>query len=226
MNISSIMSIDNRIIYFDNAATSFPKPPEVIDAVVRYLTQTGANPGRSGHKLAVEAGRIVFNTRQKLAALFGISNPMRVIFTANATSALNLAIQGIAREGDHFITTSMEHNSTIRPLRELQKKGLITLTIIQANKLGLIDPDKITRAIRKNTRACVINHASNLTGIVQPVQNITEICKQNRIITVIDAAQSAGTIPLNLQTDKIDLLGLAGHKGLLGPTGTGALLIS
>ncbi|MCF7794592.1 MAG: aminotransferase class V-fold PLP-dependent enzyme [Candidatus Cloacimonetes bacterium] len=214
------------VIYFDNAATSFPKPKEVGEAILDYLQNIGANPGRSGHRKAVEAGQIVFRTRKLLADFFGLANPMYVIFTSNATEALNTAIRGILRNGDHVITSSMEHNSTIRPLHQMKKFGQIELTIVPSEYLGMLDPDDIKKAIRKETKAIVINHVSNVNGCVQNINEIGDICKKNDIIFIVDAAQSAGVIPIDFKKDNIDLLAIPGHKGLYGPTGTGALLIN
>lgn len=214
------------IIYFDNAATSFPKPPQVADAVMNYLCNIGANPGRSGHKMAVEAGKIVFNGRRALAGFFGLSNPMHVIFTSCATDALNMAIRGVLRDGDHVITSSMEHNSTIRPLHEMQKRNEIELSIVHADSTGQIDPADIRKAINSKTKAIVINHASNVNGCLQPIREIGAICREHNIIFIVDAAQSAGIIPIDIKADNIDLLAVPGHKSLYGPTGTGALMLN
>ncbi|MDA3814224.1 MAG: aminotransferase class V-fold PLP-dependent enzyme [Candidatus Cloacimonetes bacterium] len=214
------------VIYFDNAATSFPKPDCVTTAVVHYLTQIGANPGRSGHKLAIEAGQIVFKTRKSIAALFGLKNPMHVIFTSNATEALNTAIKGVLQKGDHVVTSSMEHNSTIRPLHEMEKEGIISLSIIKADKIGILDPEKIRKAITAKTKAVVINHASNVIGCIQPIREIGKICRENGVIFIVDCAQSAGVVPINIDQDNIDILAFAGHKGLYGPTGTGGMVIA
>lgn len=216
----------SNIIYFDNAATSFPKPECVTDAVVNYMTQIGANPGRSGHKLSIEAGQIVFKARKSIATLFGLKNSMHVIFTSNATEALNLAIKGILQEGDHAITTSMEHNSTIRPLHELEKEAFISLAIVQADKTGIIDPKKIIEAITVKTKAIVVNHASNVLGCIQPIREIGKICQENGIIFIVDSAQSAGVVPIDINRDNIDILAFTGHKGLYGPTGTGGMVIA
>lgn len=216
----------NNVIYFDNAATSFPKPVKVAEAILDYVQNIGANPGRSGHKKAVEAGQIVFETRKSLAQFFGMNNPMHVIFTSNATEALNMAIHGILNPDDHVITSSMEHNSVIRPLHKMQKTGLIDLTIVQTNSTGLLNIEDIRKAIKPQTKAVVINHVSNVNGCMQPIQEIGQICKENDLIFVIDAAQSAGISPIDLKIDHIDLLAVPGHKNLYGPTGTGALLIA
>lgn len=214
------------VIYFDNAATSFPKPKCVTDAVLNYMTQIGANPGRSGHKLSIEAGQIVFKARKSIATLFGLKNSMQIIFTSNATEALNLAIKGILQEGDHAITTSMEHNSTIRPLHELEKETLISLSIVQADKTGILDPDKIRKAITVKTKAVILNHASNVVGCIQPIREIGTLCKENGVIFIVDCAQSAGVVPIDINRDNIDILAFAGHKGLYGPTGTGGMVIA
>ena len=217
---------DTPVIYFDNAATSFPKPRSVIDGVVDYITNVGGNPGRSGHRLAVEAGQIVFNARQMVADLAGVANPMHVIFCANATEAINLAILGSYKPGDHVITSSMEHNSTIRPLKHLEIEQKISLSIARCSTQGLLDPEKIKLLIKPETRMVVLNHASNVTGTVQPLRDIGFFCRQRSITFIVDAAQSFGIIPLNMKADGIDLLAFSGHKGLYGPTGTGGLVLA
>jgi cysteine desulfurase / selenocysteine lyase len=214
------------VIYFDNAATSFPKPKCVTEAVIRYMTQIGANPGRSGHKMSIEAGQIVYKTRKSIATLFGLRNPMHVIFTSNATEALNMAIKGVLKKGDHAVTSSMEHNSTIRPLREMEKEGTISLSIIQADKTGILDPENIRKEIKTKTKAIIINHASNVIGCIQPIREIGKICRENGIIFIVDCAQSAGVVSIDIDRDNIDILAFAGHKGLYGPTGTGGMIIT
>jgi len=215
-----------KVIYFDNAATSFPKPQPVIDAVMEYMTAIGANPGRSGHQLSVNAGEVVFLARQAIASLLSVRNPMRVIFCLNATEALNLAISGLTNTGDHVITTSMEHNSSIRPLKELERSGKITLTIVPCSRNGVVEIDELEKHVTASTRIMVINHASNVTGTVQPLRTIGALCRQKNIILIADCAQSAGIIPLDIQQDNIDLLAFSGHKGLYGPTGTGGLVMA
>ncbi|OHD63022.1 MAG: hypothetical protein A2176_09355 [Spirochaetes bacterium RBG_13_51_14] len=220
---SSLGSAD-RHVYFDNAATSFPKPRAVVDAVVEYMTSVGGNPGRSGHSRSVGAGEAVFAAREAAAALFGVTNPMRVIFGSNATAALNLAIQGILREGDHAVTTAIEHNSTIRPLMEMERRG-VAVTVVSC-PAGIVDRDEFERSIRPETKLAVVNHASNAFGILQPIAEIGSICKRRGVILLADCAQTAGVIPIAMKDDHIDLLAFAGHKGLYGPTGTGGLAIS
>lgn len=215
-----------KVIYLDNAATTFPKPQPVIDAVVEYMTAIGANPGRSGHQLSAKAGEVVFLARQALASLLSVRNPMRVIFCMNATEALNLAISGLVEPGDHVITTSMEHNSSIRPLKELERAGNITLTIASCSRNGVIDIAELEKHRTGSTRMLVINHASNVTGTVQPLRDIGAWCRKKNILLIADCAQSAGIIPIDMQQDNVDLLAFSGHKGLYGPTGTGGLVMA
>ncbi len=216
----------DKVIYFDNAATSFPKPEAVVEASINYLKNSGGNPGRSGHRLSIETGSEIFSARQSLADLFSVSNPMKIIFTSNATEALNLAILGTAREGFHVITSSMEHNSTIRPLKELELRGLISLTVVKCSSNGYLDPDDFIKSIKPETKMAVINHASNSFGILQPAREIGKICRDRGIIFIVDAAQSAGIINIDMKKDNIDMLAFAGHKSLYGPTGTGGLVFS
>ncbi len=215
----------DKPIYFDNAATTFPKPREVVDAVVDYMTRVGGNPGRSGHQLSVDAGEIVFSAREAVASLFGVTNPMRVIFCSNATDALNLAIQGMLRDGGHAVTTAMEHNSTIRPLRELERRCGIEVTVVPCPG-GVADPAEFERALRPDTKLAVVNHASNAFGIMQSLRELGETCRRNKVVLLADCAQTAGVIPIDMKSDPVDILAFAGHKGLYGPTGTGGLLLS
>ena len=213
-------------IYFDNTATSFPKPPQVIEAMNHYLLNIGANPGRSGHKSAVDAGQIVFNARKKLAKLFGVKNPMHVIFGFNATDALNLAIKGVLKQGDHVITSSMEHNSVIRPLNELKESGIITLSIVQAKEDGIVDVSEIAKAITDKTTTIVFNHVSNVNSCVQPIKEIGVLCKKHDLTLIVDGAQSAGVLPFNINESNIDLYAFTGHKSLFGSQGVGGLIIA
>ncbi|OGE82240.1 MAG: hypothetical protein A2Y39_03450 [Candidatus Delongbacteria bacterium GWF2_40_14] len=224
--MTKISRLKNNTIYFDNSATSFPKPPAVVDAVVDYMTLVGANPGRSGHRMACEAGKIVFQARKNIAEFFGVKSPMNVIFSSNATDSLNLAIKGILCQDDHVITSSMEHNSIIRPLKMLEDRGIISITVLPGDDSGIISTGELDSAKKNNTKAVIINHMSNVTGIVQPVAEIGKWCKKNNMIFILDCAQSAGIIPIDLKSDSIDMIAFAGHKGLYGPTGTGGLIIS
>ncbi len=212
------------LIYLDNAATSFPKPPQVVEAIVHFLTRIGANAGRSGHRLSVEAGRIVYETREALAELFRIPDPLRIVFGHNVTEMINLVLRGFLRPGDHVVTSSMEHNSVMRPLRALEKEG-VEVSVVPCSPEGLLDPTEIERAIRSNTRLIVLNHASNVTGTILPVREAGQIARRYGIFLLVDAAQTAGTYPIDAEADMIDFLAFTGHKGLMGPTGTGGLYI-
>jgi cysteine desulfurase family protein len=218
------MKMSETIIYLDNAATSHPKPEGVIQAMVAFMRDVGGNPGRSGHRLSIEAGRVVFEAREKIAALFGISDSSRVIFGQNATEAINLGLNGLLRRGDHVITSSMEHNSVMRPLRALEKEG-IELTVVPCSREGSLDPAEIRKAIKKKSRMVVLNHASNVIGTLLPLGPVGEICRNHGILFMVDAAQTAGVIPIDLEKEKIDLLAFTGHKALFGPQGTGGLVI-
>jgi cysteine desulfurase/selenocysteine lyase len=215
-----------EIIYLDNAATSWPKPPEVTEAVRHYLEEVGANPGRAGHFQAAEAGRLVHRARRGVAGLFGARNPMRVVFGPSTTWALNQAIDGWLRPGDHAVTTTMEHNSVLRPLHRLEQEGRITLSVVPASPEGDVDPDDVDRSLRPGSTALVaVTAASNVCGRVQPWAEIGRRCRQHGIAFLVDAAQAAGVLDIDLQRDGIDMLAFAGHKGLLGPTGTGGLIL-
>lgn len=211
------------MIYLDNAATSHPKPDAVVEAVAGYMREIGASPGRSSHQAARRADEIVFRTRQALAKLFGVDKSERIVFTANATEALNLAIKGTLKPGAHAVTTSLEHNSVLRPLRALERHG-VKLTIIESDGES-VDPDKIRRALRPDTGLIVTVFASNVTGAVMPVRMIGEIARERGVPYLVDAAQAAGCWPINLAELPVDMLAFTGHKGLLGPMGTGGLYI-
>lgn len=212
------------MIYFDNAATSWPKPPGVIEAMVHFMQDVGANPGRSGHRLSVEAGRIVYETREAVAELFHIEDPLRIVFGYNVTEGLNLALRGYLRPGDHVITSSMEHNSVMRPLRALEREG-VELTVVACSPEGFLDPADVEAAIQPNTVMVVLNHASNVVGSLLPVAKAGRICRQRDLLLLVDAAQTAGAYPIDVEADAIDLLGFTGHKALCGPMGTGGLYI-
>lgn len=212
------------MIYLDNAATSWPKPPEVIRAMSAYLESAGGNPGRSGHRLSIEAGRIVYDTREALAELFNVPDPLRVVFTPGATYAINLVLFGLLRPGDHVVTTSMEHNAVMRPLRALEGRG-VRLTVVRCAGDGSLDPLAVQQAVTPGTRLVVINHASNVVGTLLPVAEVARIAHAVGALLLVDAAQSAGVIPIDMRDLGIDLLAFAGHKGLMGPPGTGGLVI-
>lgn len=212
------------MIYLDNAATTFPKPQEVYDEVMRCMKEYGANPGRSGHRLALEAGRVIYNTRELLGDMFNIKNPMDIVFTCNGTDGLNIAIKGLLKKGDHVITSTMEHNSVLRPLKALEKTG-IELSIVKCDNEGFIDLDDIKKSIKANTKAIITTHASNVTGTIFPIKDIGKIAKENNLIYVVDAAQTAGLYDIDVEEMNIDVLVFPGHKSLLGPQGTGVMYI-
>ncbi len=211
-------------LYFDNAATSWPKPPGVSEAMRRYLEETGGSPGRSGHRLSIEAGRIVFGARAHLAALFGAGDPLRIALTRNATEALNYAIFGLLSAGDHVITSGMEHNSVMRPLRHLERSGL-EVSVVPCSAAGELDPADCIPLIKKNTKAIILTHASNVTGTIMPLREIGRIARERGVVLCVDAAQTAGAVPIDLDEMCIDLLAFTGHKSLLGPQGTGGLFV-
>lgn len=212
------------MIYFDNAATSWPKPPGVVEAMTHFLREVGANPGRSGHRLSVEAGRIVYWAREVIARLFRAPDPLRVVFGQNVTEALNLALYGLLRPGDHVITSSMEHNSMMRPLRALEREG-VELTVVPCSPEGFLDPADVEKAVRPNTTMIALNHASNVVGTVLPVAAVGQIARRHDLLFLVDAAQTGGAYPIDVQAEAIDLLGFTGHKSLYGPMGTGGLIV-
>ena len=211
------------MIYLDNAATTLHKPPQVMDAVVRAMTAMG-NAARGAHGGALEASRTVYNTRVKLARLFGCPRPDHVIFTANSTEALNIAISGLIRSGDHVVTTDCEHNSVLRPLYRLEEKGAV-LDIAPADRLGRVACEDLEALLRPDTRAVVCTHASNLTGNVLDIARIGEMARRRGALLIVDASQTAGALPIDMEAMGIDVLCFTGHKGLMGPQGTGGLCV-
>ena len=216
------------MIYFDNAATSWPKPPGVAEAMAHFMNHVGANPGRSGHRLSLEAGRVVYEAREAVAEIFNVSDPLRVVFGANVTEALNLALRGFLRAGDHVVTSSMEHNSVMRPLRAMaagQGDGAIDLALVPCSPEGFLDAANLEAAVRPETAMIVLNHASNVCGSLLPVREAGDIARQHGCLLLVDAAQTAGAYPIDMEADQIDLLAFTGHKALGGPMGTGGLVI-
>jgi cysteine desulfurase family protein len=212
------------MIYLDNAATSWPKPPAVARAVRVALGGAVGNPGRTNHRSAMTIAGDVQECRENLARLLGIANPLRVCFTANTTDALNLAIKGVLSPGDHVICSSMEHNSVWRPLTALQERG-VELSIAEADERGQVSAESVRRLLRHNTKLIAIIHASNVNGAIQPIADIGRFARASGIPMLVDAAQSAGSLPIDVEAMNIDLLAFPGHKGLLGPQGTGGLYV-
>ncbi len=213
------------MIYLDNAATSFPKPEPVYQGMNGFVRSSAANPGRSGHRRALEAEAMIGETRRLLARLFGFSRPERIVFTLNATDALNMGIKGVLRPGDHAITSVLEHNSISRPLNQLERAGVIALTRLPANADHVIDPDDVARAFKPSTRLVALTHASNVTGTIQAIDAIGPKIREHNAFFLVDASQSAGVVPITFESSCIDLLAFTGHKALLGPTGTGGLVV-
>jgi cysteine desulfurase family protein len=213
------------MIYLDNAATSFPKPESVYRALDHFARHDLANPGRAGHKMALAAERALDDCRHRLNQLFHGKGPERFVFTLNCTDALNMAFKGVLTEGDHVITTDLEHNSISRPLRQLELDGRISLTRLQADGGGTIDPDAIRQAITPKTRLIALTHASNVLGTIQPIDVVGKMARERNLLFLVDAAQTAGVVPIDVEALQIDLLAFPGHKSLLGPTGTGALYV-
>ena len=217
------------MIYFDNAATSWPKPPAVAEAMTHFIKEVGANPGRAAHRQAVESGRIVYGAREAVCKLFHAPDPLRLVWCKNVTEALNLVLCGMLHPGDHVVTSSMEHNSMMRPLRALEGPGQssegVEVTVAGCSPQGRLDPASVEAAIRPNTRLVALNHASNVVGTLLPVAEVGALCRERGLLLLVDAAQTGGAYPLDMQADQIDLLGFTGHKSLGGPMGTGGLIV-
>lgn len=215
------------MIYLDNAATSFPKPETVYQKMDQFMREKGANPGRASHQLAAAASREITSVRELIADFFNIGATKEVVFTFNATDALNLGLKGAVTKGDHVITSSMEHNSVTRPLKHLEQKGVIKLSIVECDsETGELEINDLEKKITDNTRLILLTHASNVTGTLMPIKKVGELAAEEDIIFMVDAAQTAGVYPIDVQKLNIDLLAFSGHKGLLGPQGTGGLYIN
>lgn len=212
-------------IYLDNAATSFPKPEKVYKAVEHALVHIGVAPGRGGYRRGIEATRLVFEAREAIAQLFGIGDSSRVVFTHSATESINLAIGGLLQPGDHVVTTTMEHNSLVRPLHRAAQSG-VEVTWVEGDRSGFVDSRKIGEAIRPNTRLVALSHCSNVTGVIQPIEEIGPLAREAGALFLVDAAQSAGCLPIDVNEMRIDLLAAPGHKALYGVQGTGFLYIA
>ena len=215
-----------RKVYLDNAATSHKKPERVKKAIFNYYENIGCSPGRGGYRDSIKAGRLILESRAKLASFFNVSKPEQIIFTHNVTYALNMGLKGILKQNDHVITTTMEHNSVLRPLKGLEEKGIIEVDYIQCASDGTLDPNKIKNYIKDNTKLIVITYASNVTGTLMPVKNISDIAHDNDLYFFLDTAQAAGAYQIDFQELKTDFLAFTGHKGLMGPPGTGGFAVS
>jgi cysteine desulfurase/selenocysteine lyase len=215
----------DRLIYLDNAATSFPKPEPVYTFMDQFFRRCGVNPGRSGYDRCMEAGLLVEETRRQLARFLGGRDPNRLVFSLNSTDALNLAIFGLLDAGDHAITTTLEHNSVLRPLYHLAQEGRVGVDHVPFDAEGFVDPDDVARAFRPNTKLVVVTHASNVIGTVQPVAEIGRRCRERDITFLIDASQTAGKIPIDVDAMSVDVVAFTGHKSLMGPTGVGGLYV-
>lgn len=216
----------SRRIYLDNAATSWPKPEAVYAAVDRYQRELGAPAGRSVYRQAAEVERLVLDTRRQVAELIGAEDPSRVVFTANGTDALNLALHGLLRPGDHVVTTVAEHNSVLRPLRYLEDQRGVSVTRVRCNATGWVDTQDVREAITPRTRLIAMVHASNVTGALQPVEDVGRLARERGLLYLVDAAQSVGHVPVNVRWIGASVLATSGHKGLMGPLGSGLLYIA
>jgi cysteine desulfurase family protein len=214
-----------RLVYLDNAATTFPKAPGTLEAALATYRRVGASPGRGNHDLAAQAGGLVDGARAHVARFFGAPDPDRVVFAANATDALNTAILGLVRPGDHVVTTRLDHNAVLRPLHHLAAAGTITWDAAPFDGRGIVDPDAVAALLRPATRLVVMAHASNVLGTVQPVAEIARMCAERGVPVVLDAAQSAGQVPVDMQALGVAAIAFTGHKSLYGPTGIGGLVL-
>lgn len=215
------MARSKQSVYLDNAATTYPKPEEVYRAVEAFMRDVGGSAGRSGHRRAVETGRLVYEARASVAGVLGVPDPLRVVFTRNATEALNTAIRGLVKPGDHVVTSSMEHNSVMRPLEAVRRDG-VEYSVVRCREDGALDPGDVEKELRPGTALVVLTHASNVTGTILPVEAVGEITSRRGIRLLVDGAQTVGRLPLDLSRG-IDLLAFSGHKELFGPQGTGVL---
>ena len=225
MNDQCLKNGNNLNLYFDNAATSWPKPETVYKAPEAQMRQACGNPGRSGHTRTLETDRLLYTVREAVAGLFNVKNPARIVFTLNATDALNIAIKGILKPGDHVLHTAIDHNSVLRPLGKLRRNGIVSVDTVPCDLEGYPDIDFLSTAFRANTCLLIINHASNVTGTIAPLEEMVRMAHGHGVNVLVDAAQTAGSIAIDAESIGIDMLAFTGHKGLLGPTGTGGLYV-
>jgi cysteine desulfurase family protein len=213
-----------EVIYMDNAATSYPKPETVYETVDRFNRFIGGNPGRGSNRSTLEAGSVILQTREALAELFSVKDSSRIAFTHNVTDALNIGLKGILGAGDHVITTSMEHNAVARPLYHMSQQG-VEWTVVPCDSEGKLDPEDIRKAVKPNTRMICMLHASNLTGTIMPIEAVGKIAHEKNVLFMVDCAQTAGVLPIDVERFHIDLLAFTGHKSLFGLQGTGGLYV-
>lgn len=213
-------------VYLDNAATTFPKPKQVVDAMYNYMLNVGGNAGRGNYSNSLQSNRYLYDARETVCNFFGYDNPSNVIFTNNVTTSLNMLIKGLLKPGNHVITSSMEHNSVIRPLIDCQSSIHIDLDIVNANSKGFVSVNDIEKSIRKETKLIIITQASNVTGSIQNIQEIGQLCKKNNIFFIVDSSQGAGVLDINMKSINADAIAFTGHKSLLGPQGIGGFIIN
>lgn len=213
-------------VYLDNAATSYPKPIEVAKSIYDFMINNGTSSGRGSYQKAMQSDFLVYETRKLIASLFNFNNPKNVIFTSNITESLNLALRGILKENDHVVTSSLEHNAVWRCLKTLEKDRNISITKVSADEKGYTNINDVKNCIKENTALVVFTHASNVLGTIQPIKEIGKLCRKNKIPFLVDAAQTAGAYPIDVEKENIDMLAFTGHKSLLGPMGTGGLVIN
>ena len=213
-------------IYLDNAATSYPKPENVAKSVYDFMINNGTSSGRGSYKMAMKSDFLVYETRKLIGDLFNFKNYKNVIFTSNVTESINLALRGILKENDHVVTSSLEHNAVWRCLKTLEKEKNISITKVKADEQGYTNPIDVKNSIQKNTKLIVFNHASNVLGTIQPIKEIGKIAKENKVLFLVDAAQSAGVLNIDINENNVDLLAFTGHKSLFGPMGTGGLIVN
>ena len=216
--------MEKEKIYLDNAATSFPKPEEVPKAVYDYMTKLGTNVNRGGYATAYDTESVVFECRELIGALFHAPDYKNVVFTRNITESLNVVLKGLLHSGDHVIVSSMEHNAVMRPIRQLEKKG-VSFTRVQCESDGSLKPEKLLSCLRPDTKAVVMTHASNVFGTMLPIEEVGNFCKENGLVFILDSAQTAGVFPIDMEKMHIDILCFTGHKGLLGPQGIGGFIL-
>ena len=214
-----------KFIFLDNGATSYPKPEEVYTFMDKFYRKYGVNPGRSGYDLCMETGELVEETRKMLTQFFNGKDPNRLCFSYNSTDSLNLIINGMLKEGDHAVTTTIEHNSVLRPLYHLFKYNGVEVDHIPFDSSGFVDPDDFPKKFKKNTKLVIVNHGSNVIGTIQPIKEIGRYCRERKIALAVDCSQTAGKIPIDMEAQNIDIVAFTGHKSLLGPTGIGGLYV-